>query len=205
MKEKLLEALKTEYKNLGFGKKAFDGVADYLSKTIEKEEDISNAISGVGGLLKAFQGEVDTVRQEKSELQRKLEALNKEPIKESKEPTREPTKEPKDELLEQLLAKVEGLEKARQAEQKQKEFESRKKEVVAKAKEKGINEEVMAMIGIPEDLEDTDTFVADIAQRLVNAGVQVGKPRESQSEPKEMGDALADIINKKTEELIKQK
>ena len=103
------------------------------------------------------------------------------------------------------MAKVEGLEKARQAEQKQKEFESRKKEVVAKAKEKGINEEVMAMIGIPEDLEDTDTFVADIAQRLVNAGVQVGKPRESQSEPKEMGDALADLINKKTEELIKQK
>lgn len=201
MKEKLLEALKTEYKNLGFGQKAFDGVADYLSKTIEKEEDISNAISGVGGLLKAFQGEVDTVRQEKSELQRKLETLNKEPIVEPKEPT----KEPKDELLEQLLAKVEGLEKARQAEQKQKEFESRKKEVVAKAKEKGINEEVMAMIGIPEDLEDTDTFVADIAQRLVNAGVQVGKPRESQSEPKEMGDALADIINKKTEELIKQK
>ena len=198
MKEKLLEALKTEYKNLGFGRKAFDGVADYLSKTIEKEEDISNAISGVGGLLKAFQGEVDTVRQEKSELQRKLETLNKEPIV-------EPTKEPKDELLEQLLAKVEGLEKARQAEQKQKEFESRKKEVVAKAKEKGINEEVMAMIGIPDDLEDTDTFVADIAQRLVNAGVQVGKPRESQSEPKEMGDALADIINKKTEELIKQK
>lgn len=198
MKEKLLEALKTEYKNLGFGQKAFDGVADYLSKTIEKEEDISNAISGVGGLLKAFQGEVDTVRQEKSELQRKLETLNK-------EPDVEPTKEPKDELLEQLLAKVEGLEKARQAEQKQKEFESRKKEVVAKAKEKGINEEVMAMIGIPEDLEDTDTFVADIAQRLVNAGVQVGKPRESQSEPKEMGDALADIINKKTEELIKQK
>lgn len=201
MKEKLLEALKTEYKNLGFGQKAFDGVADYLSKTIENEEDISNAISGVGGLLKAFQGEVDTVRQEKSELQRKLEALNKEPIVEPKEPT----KEPKDELLEQLLAKVEGLEKARQAEQKQKEFESRKKEVVAKAKEKGINEEVMAMIGIPEDLEDTDTFVADIAQRLVNAGVQVGKPRESQSEPKEMGDALADLINKKTEELIKQK
>lgn len=198
MKEKLLEALKTEYKNLGFGQKAFDGVADYLSKTIEKEEDISNAISGVGGLLKAFQGEVDTVRQEKSELQRKLESLNK-------EPDVEPTKEPKDELLEQLLSKVEGLEKARQAEQKQKEFESRKKEVVAKAKEKGINEEVMAMIGIPEDLEDTDTFVADIAQRLVNAGVQVGKPRESQSEPKEMGDALADIINKKTEELIKQK
>lgn len=201
MKEKLLEALKTEYKNLGFGQKAFDGVADYLSKTIEKEEDISNAISGVGGLLKAFQGEVDTVRQEKSELQRKLEALNKEPIVDPSEPT----KEPKDELLEQLLAKVEGLEKARQAEQKQKEFESRKKEVVAKAKEKGINEEVMAMIGIPEDLEDTDTFVADIAQRLVNAGVQVGKPRESQSEPKEMGDALADLINKKTEELIKQK
>ena len=198
MKEKLLEALKTEYKNLGFGQKAFDGVADYLSKTIEKEEDISNAISGVGGLLKAFQGEVDTVRQEKSELQRKLESLNK-------ESDVEPTKEPKDELLVQYLAKVEGLETARQEEQKQKEFESRKKEVVAKAKEKGINEEVMAMIGIPEDLEDTDTFIADIAQRLVNAGVQVDKPRESQSEPKEMGDALADIINKKTEELIKQK
>lgn len=65
MKQKILEALKTRYAKLGFGHKAFDGVADYLSKTVEKEEDIETAISGVEGLLKAFQSDADKTRTEK--------------------------------------------------------------------------------------------------------------------------------------------
>ena len=66
MKGKILVALKTKYKTFGFGDKAFDGVADYLSKTVTEESQIETAISGVEGLLKAFQGDIDTVRNEKS-------------------------------------------------------------------------------------------------------------------------------------------
>lgn len=77
MKVKLLSALKTKYNNLGFGDKAFDGVADYLSKTVTEENQIETAISGVEGLLKAFQGDIDKVRGEKTELQKKYDELEK--------------------------------------------------------------------------------------------------------------------------------
>ncbi len=75
MKTKILSQLKTKYANLGFGEKAFDGVADYLSKTVTEESQIEAAIAGVEPLLKAFQGDVDKVRTEKSELQKQYDEL----------------------------------------------------------------------------------------------------------------------------------
>jgi hypothetical protein len=59
VKENILTALKTKYKNLGFGDKAFDGVADYLSITVTEESQLETAIGGVEPLLKAFQGDID--------------------------------------------------------------------------------------------------------------------------------------------------
>lgn len=59
MKEKILVALKTKYKNLGFGDKAFEGVADYLTTTITEETNIETGVSGVEILLKSFQGDID--------------------------------------------------------------------------------------------------------------------------------------------------
>ncbi len=60
---------------LGVWRKAFDGVADYLSKTVTEESQIEAAIAGVEPLLKAFQGDVDKVRTEKSELQKQYDEL----------------------------------------------------------------------------------------------------------------------------------
>lgn len=59
MKLKILETLKTRYKNLGFGDKAFDGVAEYLSKLITKDEEVEATVAGAESLLKAFQGDAD--------------------------------------------------------------------------------------------------------------------------------------------------
>lgn len=75
MKNKIKEALKTEYVNLGLGEKAFDGVAILLAKTTTDENDIATVIKGaeVKGLLTAIQGEGDKSRQEKSDLQKKLD------------------------------------------------------------------------------------------------------------------------------------
>lgn len=75
MKQRIKEALETRYKNMGFGAKAFEGVAEYLSKTVEKEEDIETAISGVEGLLKAFQADADKTRTAKSDAEKKLAIL----------------------------------------------------------------------------------------------------------------------------------
>lgn len=72
MKTKILEALKNKYKNLGFGEKAFDGVASFLSTSIKEEKDIETAISGVEVLLKGFQSDTDKTRSEKAAAEKKL-------------------------------------------------------------------------------------------------------------------------------------
>jgi len=59
MKQKILDFLKNKYKTLGFSDKAFDGVAEFLAKTITKEEDIETGTAGVEIILKGLQGDID--------------------------------------------------------------------------------------------------------------------------------------------------
>lgn len=73
MKNKIKEALKTEYKNLGFGEKAFDGVTEYLATSIKEESEIEAGIKGLAPLLKAMQSETDKVRTEKTALEKKIQ------------------------------------------------------------------------------------------------------------------------------------
>lgn len=77
MKEKIIQALKTKYKNLGFSDKAFDGVATYLTTSVTEEAQIETAIGGVEGMLKTFQGELDTLRGGKSQAEKAVEELRK--------------------------------------------------------------------------------------------------------------------------------
>lgn len=77
MKQKIIAALKTRYKNIGLGEKAFDGVAAFLEKTVTKEEDIEAAVAGddVAALVRAIQGDQDSLRARNTELQRSLDEL----------------------------------------------------------------------------------------------------------------------------------
>ena len=75
MKAKIKTALETKYKNLGFGDKAFEGVADYLANSVTEEAGIDTAIAGVEQLLKAFQSDTDRTRTAKAEAERKLKDL----------------------------------------------------------------------------------------------------------------------------------
>lgn len=76
MKTKILNALKTEYANLGLGDKAFDGVASFLETTITDESKISEEIKKdlVKNLLKSIQGESDALRNRNTQLQRDFDA-----------------------------------------------------------------------------------------------------------------------------------
>lgn len=79
MKDKILAALKNKFKNMGFSDKAFEGVADHLATTVTEEDKIETAVSGVEGLLKAFQGDVDkrvsdAVKKAKEEAAKKKQA-----------------------------------------------------------------------------------------------------------------------------------
>lgn len=74
MKEKIIKVLKTMYSNFGLSEKALDGVAAFLEKTIEKEEDISSKCSEetIPALLKVWQSDLDTLRTENSDLKKRL-------------------------------------------------------------------------------------------------------------------------------------
>lgn len=98
MKEKILSALTEKYKKLPFGKKAFDGVANYLVATVTDEADIETAIAGVESLLKSFQGDIDSrVRQfrDDAEKWRKKEADEEDADLDSNTPPPNPPKPPK--------------------------------------------------------------------------------------------------------------
>ena len=117
MKTKILTALKTKYKNLGFGEKAFEGVADYLATTVTDEANIETAISGVEPMLKAFQSEADRLRGENTALKTQLEAAKKTEPKPDEPPKKMEGKNGDDDgddtskLLKSVLEKFDGLQK----------------------------------------------------------------------------------------------
>ena len=78
MKTKILQRLKQDYSNLGVSEKAFDGVADFLSKTITEEERIPEVVANVGAFLKVYQSDVDKERTSAASARKELEAFKKE-------------------------------------------------------------------------------------------------------------------------------
>lgn len=78
MKTKILQELKQRYSNLGVSDKAFDGVADFLSKTITEEERIPEVVGNTESFLKAYQSDVDKERTSVSKLRKELEGYKKE-------------------------------------------------------------------------------------------------------------------------------
>lgn len=94
MRKKIIEALKNRYRNLGFSEKAFDGVAAYIEPSIKEESEIETAIGGVEALLKAFQGEADSLRTAKSAAEKKLAELEAK-IKEMEDGEQKPAPAPK--------------------------------------------------------------------------------------------------------------
>jgi len=176
MKLKILNLLKTKYANLGFGDKAFDGVADYLSKTVTKEDEIETATGGVEQLLKAFQSDTDKVRTELTQTKSALEELKK------KTPEQQKTDPPKPDgdepawfkaWKEEQSKKLDALEKENQTFKAERSKESRSVQVAAKVKELGIPDWRMKGVVIPDTLDEAGmtTFLTEIKQELVTAGL----------------------------------
>lgn len=192
MKVKILAQLKTKYANLGFGDKAFDGVADYLSKTVTKEEDIETATAGVEPLLKAFQGDVDKVRTELAQKKTELEELKKKSTEPGK--TDPPKPDPEEPAWfktwkEEQTKKLEAIEKENQAFKAEKAKETRSAQVAAKVKELGIPDWRMKGVAVPDNLDEAGitTFLTEIKQDMITAGLS-GKPQSGLLATKE--DAL---------------
>lgn len=209
MKTKILVALKTKYKTFGFSDKAFDGVADYLSKTVTEESQIETAIGGVEGLLKAFQGDIDFVRNEKSGLQKQLNELKEKYDNPNPNSQPKPEAKPQETDIAKMIADgiAAGIKpfadelasfKAERAQ------EARNAQILAKAKEYGISEKLVPMLNIPSDA-DLDVFMKDAKQTFVNAGMKSVPPESGETKPKDDVESLVSVIDKGTKEIEQSK
>lgn len=205
MKEKILVALKTKYKTFGFGDKAFDGVADYLSKTVAEESQIETAISGVEGLLKAFQGDIDTVRNEKSGLQKQLDELK------TKIENPNPNPKPEDKadmatiIANAVSAAVKPLSDKLAQFEMEKSQATRQEQIMAKAKEYGIPETFAKRYAIPDDA-DLDTYFKDAKQELANVGFSgVTPPESAETKIEKENESIAGMISEGTKTIVESK
>lgn len=203
MKEKILVALKTKYKTFGFGEKAFDGVADYLSKTVTDESQIETAIGGVEGLLKAFQGDIDTVRNAKSGLQKELDELKKKIENADKDKDKDKDKDVPA-WAQTLIDSNKTLSEKLTAYEAEKAQAQRNSQISAVAKKYGIPDFMLKDRTIPENT-DLDTYMKDVKQEMTNAGFQFNKsPETAEQKLEKEASEIVSLINKGTEEINKQ-
>lgn len=208
MKEKILVALKTKYKTFGFGDKAFDGVADYLSKTVAEESQIETAISGGEGLLKAFQENIDTVRNEKSGLQKQLDELKTKIENPNSNPGPNPKPEDKADMATIIANAVSAAVKPLSDELAQFKAEklqaTRQEQILAKAKEYGIPENYAKGCAIKDD-EDLDVYFKDLIQEFANDGFKgVTPPESAETKIEKESESIANMIDEGPKTIVEQ-
>lgn len=189
MKEKILAALKTKFANLGFGDKAFTGVAEFLSTTVTEETQIETAIAGVEPLLKAFQGDTDSrvtsaLAKQKAELEKKPDAAAEAAAKAAAEAAAKTGDIPQ--WAKDMQAKLEAYEK--------KESQANlSKQLRDKLKEKGVTESFLKRTALTvENESEIDKLAGEIEadfiatkQELINQGLVTESPkRASEAEEK---------------------
>lgn len=208
MKEKILVALKTKYKTFGFGDKAFDGVADYLSKTVAEESQIETAISGGEGLLKAFREDIDTVRNEKSGLQKQLDELKTKIENPNSNPGPNPKPEDKADMATIIANAVSAAVKPLSDELAQFKAEklqaTRQEQILAKAKEYGIPENYAKGCAIKDD-EDLDVYFKDLIQEFANDGFKgVTPPESAETKIEKESESIANMIDEGPKTIVEQ-
>lgn len=205
MKGKILVALKTKYKTFGFGDKAFDGVADYLSKTVTEESQIETAISGVEGLLKAFQGDIDTVRNEKSGLQKQLDELKTKIENPNPNPKPEEKKDDVPAWAQALIDSNKSLLTEVSTLKQEKLQATRQEQIMAKAKEYGIPKNYAKRCAIKDD-EDLDVYFKDLKQEFANDGFGgVTPPESAETKIEKENESIASMINEGTKTIVESK
>lgn len=205
MKGKILVALKTKYKTFGFGDKAFDGVADYLSKTVTEESQIETAISGVEGLLKAFQGDIDTVRNEKSGLQKQLDELKTKIENPNPNPKPEEKKDDVPAWVQALIDSNKSLLTEVSTLKQEKLQATRQEQIMAKAKEYGIPKNYAKRCAIKDD-EDLDVYFKDLKQEFANDGFEgVTPPESAETKIEKENESIASMINEGTKTIVESK
>lgn len=218
MKEKILTALKTEYKNLGFGEKTFNAAADSLDATgLVNETNLDAVVKGQRAFLTSFQSEIDTrITSMQTKSSAELETLAKSlgyagwaEMKDAKKIANpdEPGSDPKAaiaadvakivaETLKPITEKFSVLET--QIAQK-----SRNEEVAAKAKEYGIPETFVGKFNIAPDT-NLDDYFGGVKQEFANIGYSETKAPESGAGAVDNSNSIAKLIEEGTKQIVEQ-
>jgi hypothetical protein len=217
MKTKILQQLKQRYSNLGVSDKAFDGVAEFLSKTITEEERIAESVAGAESFLKAYQSDVDKERTSASALRKELEALKKETQPKPTDPKpsdnqgNEPTEREK-QMMQQLEAQQNQIELILG----QRSHEGKLAQITALLGEKNIPESfyTMALSGRTFG-EDTNVgeLVANIEQGYTKFQDEsandrfrgAGKPEAGEPSNDDVMASIVKQVNEGTEAILNEK
>ena len=217
MKTKILQQLKQRYSNLGVSDKAFDGVAEFLSKTITEEERIAESVAGAESFLKAYQSDVDKERTSASTLRKELEALKKETQPKPTDPKpsdnqgNEPTEREK-----ALLERMDALQSQLGQLIGQRSHEGKLAQITALLGEKNIPESfyTMALSGRTFG-EDTNVseLVANIEQGYTkfqdesanNRFGGAGKPEAGEPSNDDVMASIVKQVNEGTEAILNEK
>lgn len=217
MKTKILQQLKQRYSNLGVSDKAFDGVAEFLSKTITEEERIAESVAGAEAFLKAYQSDVDKERTSASTLRKELEALKKETQPKPTDPKpsdnqgNEPTEREK-----QMMQQLEAQQKQIELILGQRSHEGKLAQITALLGEKNIPESfyTMALSGRTFG-EDTNVgeLVANIEQGYTKFQDESandrfkggGKPEAGEQSGDDVMASIVKQVNEGTEAILNEK
>lgn len=217
MKTKILQQLKQRYSNLGVSDKAFDGVAEFLSKTITEEERIAESVAGAESFLKAYQSDVDKERTSASALRKELEALKKETQPKPTDP--KPSDNQGDEPTERekkMMQQLEAQQKQIELILGQRSHEGKLAQITALLGEKNIPESfyTMALSGRTFG-EDTNVgeLVANIEQGYTKFQDEsansrfggAGKPEAGEPSNDDVMASIVKQVNEGTEAILNEK
>ena len=165
MKEKIITAFKTKHLGFGLSNEAIDRIASALEKTVSKEEDIENALSGVEAMTliaKEVQKMRDGEIQKRSDLQKTFDTYKASHPegKEAKETTDENEPEWARKLREQNEALQARLDKA----DKDTARKSLLSEIVAESKKKLTHDKAFRLTEREFSLKDDETKEAALAR-----------------------------------------
>lgn len=209
---KILEALKTKYSSYGLSSKAFDGVAEVISKTITEESQIDAAIESVEPFVKAYQSDVDKERSTSAKLKKELEDAKKQPEPKKEKQTVEEPEIPA--YMAKLLERLDNQDRLLQQMAGEKVHASKLEQINSALKEKGVPQTFssVALLGrtFGEDA-NVEELVSSIeagynAHRdaMANESFAGGKAPEKGSGGNESPlDSIVDMINNGTENLSK--
>jgi hypothetical protein len=207
-KDKIINALKTNYASLGLGDERLGKVADILDATVKEEKDVETAVKAdwVNSSLKILQSDNDSVRNENAGLKKQLaemrEKIEGKPLDKSSQPL---TRDDIEKLMnEKFDARLKAIDEAK-AQAKAKEDAA-----LAKFGELGIDNKfksvALAYSNIAKDEAEYENLLKTFKQTLSDGEFKNATPPETpEVRIEKENESIAKMIEEGTKKQVELK